>query len=643
MSNKFLLIMLISVLLLAGCTGSPPVTPGQSQPQIPSATETEKTGLAPAPIEPEPSPAPTPAEPEPNTTPALTEPEPDPSPIALSDILITDVTWDSDTQIICIELNFWPSVWGGWKIYVDGLEIPMEGGEGKPVICPDAPLDQPPTGLIVGTLPWVTGLEHVDFPCCGTIQFHIPGQGLTNLYQYNLYDFGCATASAKECSSEWTVNEGDLVIGGQETQLIEDEKFFQKGNVYVRDQATLIIRNTDFVMARGAVPTVHVYFFVDPRAKLIIENSEIHSPATGGTEAGLICVINRGEVRMSDSPTSIHYFDMSEGAKFIMSNSEMVNPIGGLLQVTGGEMRIADSTLGALGLSVPARAHLEVSGLHSGVYFESWDVHEMIPQADYDLVLERTTILKDELSGKLKHGPYERGWIFFLDSSAHVRISDSELRKVFIDITNDTAEFQDLRVGIPSSLTYRDIILNDVVIMGQWPFTIVDSNVTITNSDYLFLQPSGRSSVKLIDSHVVEFIPRDFLGAMIFQNGLWTEAGEIIGGVPYHSMSNDFSIKGSLRLEGLDRNLQWQNAQVTREFDVIVRDTENDPMSGVVIKVGGKAYMTDAVGKTTFNVTFNEANYNLPASLEVWQGEKIVIRQEIDFFTQTPVIVTIKS
>jgi len=127
----------------------------------------------------------------------------------------------------------------------------MEGGEGKPVIRPDATLNQPPTGLIMGTLPWVTGLEHVDFPCCGTIQFHIPGQGLTNLYQYNLYDFGCATASDKECSSEWTVNEGDLVISGQETQLIEDEKFFQKGNVYVRDQATLIIRNTDFVMARG--------------------------------------------------------------------------------------------------------------------------------------------------------------------------------------------------------------------------------------------------------------------------------------------------------------------------------------------------------------------------------------------------------
>ena len=542
---------------------------------------------------------------------------------------------------IHIELDSWPGVWDGWRMYIDGVEIPMEGGAGEPVVRPDAPLDQPPTGVIVGTLPWVTGLDEVDFPCCGTIQFYIPGDGLTNLYHYNLVDFGCVTASKKDCPSEWVVHEGDLVIEGQETRLIENEKFFQKGNVYIHDQATLIIRNAEFMMARGAVPTVHVYFFVDPHAKLIIENSQIHPPVVGRTEPGLICVINRGEVRMSDSPTAIHYFDMSEGAKFVMVNSEMVNPIGGLLQVTGGETRVVDSTLGALGLSVPAGAQLEVSGLHSGVYFDSWDVREVIPQANYSLVFERTTILKDELSGKLKHGPYERGWIFFLDSNAHVRISDSELRKVFIDVRNDTAEFHDLRAGIPSSLTYRDIILDNVIIMGQWPFTITDSNVTITNSDYLFLQPSGSSKVKLIDSHMVEFIPREFFGTMTFENGLWTEAGEIIGGVPYHSMSNDFVIKGSLRIEGVRENLQWENAQVTREFDVIVMDVQGNPVSEAVIKVDGEAYVTDDAGKTTFNIIFNEANYNRPTTLEVWQAGRLIIRQEIDFFAETPVIVTI--
>jgi len=441
----------------------------------------------------------------------------------------------------------------------------------------------------------------------------------------------------------WAVHEGDLVIQGTETRAIENAKFFQKGNIYVRDHATLVIKSSELMMARGDVPTVHVYIFVDPMAKLIIDNSRIYPPPGGGTEGGLICVINRGEVRMTDSPTSIHYFDMSEGARLVMTNSEMVFTIGGLLQVTGGDTWVTDSTLGALALSVPAGAYLEVTGLHSGVYFESWDVHEMIPDADYNLVLKRTTILKDDFTGELKHGPYERGWIFFLDPDAHVRISDSELRKVFLEeVRSDTVEFKDLRTGVPSSLTYRDIVLSDVVVMGQWPFTITDSNVTITNSDNLFLQPSGLSTVKLIDSHMVEFIPRDFFGTMIFENGLWTDAGEIIGGIPHHSMANDFTIKGSLRMEGLRENLQWKDARVRREFDVIVTDAQGHPVSGVVIKVGGKAYMTDDAGKTKFKIIFNETNYNRPTAVEVWQAGRLIAQQEIDFFTETPIRIVMK-
>jgi len=551
---------------------------------------------------------------------------------------IVDVSWDPEMHIIHIELDRWPGVWDGWRMFLDGEEIPMEGGPGEPVIRPDAPLDRPPTGLIVGTLPWVTGLDEVDFPCCGTIRFYIPGEGLTNPYSYNLVDLGCRTASRKECPSEWTVHEGDLVIGSGETRLISGEKFFQKGNIYIRSGGTLIIKDTEFMMARGGVPTVHVYFFVDPGARLIIEDSRIYSPP-GGTEAGLICVINRGEVEMRDSPTQIHYFDMSGEARFTMVRSEMVNPIGGLLQVTGGETHVKDSTLGALGLLVPAGAHLTASGLHSGVYFDRWDVHELIPEVDYTLVLEGTTLLKDELTGEYKHGPYERGWIFFLDPDSHVRLSDSELRKVFIEIRNDTAEFRGLKVGIPSSLSYRDIVLEDVVVMGQWPFTLIDSNVTIIDSNYLFLQPSGISTVRLIDSHMVEFIPRDFFGMMIFERGLWTTAGEIIGGVPYHSMANDFVIKGSLRMEGLRENLQWKDARVTREFEVVVTDAGGRPVSGVVIEVGGRAYVTDDKGRTRFDIVFTEANYDKPTPLEVWRSWRkgLVQHQEIDFFTETPI------
>jgi len=465
-------------------------------------------------------------------------------------IKITDMSWDSSMKIIGITLDPWPSTWGNWTMYIDGEEVPMEGGLGKPVVRPNAPLDESPTGLIGGMLPWVSPLTEVDFPCCGTIQFDIPDEGLTNEYEFNLVDFGCKTAAEKECLSDWINHNEELVIGGRETKIIENVKYSQKGHIYINDQAKLIIKNSQLMMGQGSAPTVHVYIFVDPGASLEIENSSIFP------DTGLVCVMNRGTVSMTDSPTSIHYFDMSEGARLTMINSEMVFTIGGLLQVTGGDTTLIDSTIGALGLAVPANAHLNISGLESGVYFESWDVHEMIPDADYNLVLERTHILKDNFTGELEHGPYERGWLFFLDPGAHVRVSNSELRKVFMELTNKDVEFKNLKVGIPSSLNYRDIILRDVVIMGQWPFTITDSNVTIKNSDYLFLQPSGQSTVTLINSHMCEFIPRDFFGTMVFENGLWTTAGEIIGGLPYHSMENDFTIKGSLKMEGVRESLR---------------------------------------------------------------------------------------
>ncbi len=549
-------------------------------------------------------------------------------------IKIIDMFYHSDSGIIEITFNESPP-WDNWAMYVDGKEMSMEGGAGDPIIRPTAALEDHPTGLFIGTEPWVTSLAEVDFPCCGTIQFNIPGKGLTNEYEFNFVDFGCETASNKDCVPEWTKHSGDLVISGTETMIIENEKYLQQGNIYINDQAKLILRNSQLAFEKGNVATVHVYIFISENATLEIENSLV-LPLNNTDQ---VCVINRGTASITDSPTSIHYFDMSEGAQLTMVNSEMIFPVGGLLQVTGGDTTLIDSTIGALGLSVPADAHLNVNNLKSGDYFESWNVHDMIPEADYNLVLERTTILKDDLTGDFKHGPYERGWIFFLDPDAHVRISDSELRKVFIDIANDNVNFKNLKVGIPSSLKYRDIELTNVTVMGQWSFTIVDSNVAISNSDYLFLQPTGQSTVSLIDSHLCEFIPRNFFGTMIFENGLWTNAGEIIGGIQEHSTENNFNIKGSLKIEGVRENLIWKDAQVTKEYDVIVMHKNGNPIEGALIKIDRNTYVSDAAGNTKFNLLFDEANYMETKILEVLEGENLITKKEIDFFTETPVII----
>ena len=115
-------------------------------------------------------------------------------------IHITDMFWVPDDKVIEITLNQFPSTWGDWTMYINGEKLSMEEGTGKPVVAPNADLDEPPTGLYVGTLPWLGPITEVDFPCCGTIQFDIPGEGLTNEYEFNLINFGCETASEEECS-----------------------------------------------------------------------------------------------------------------------------------------------------------------------------------------------------------------------------------------------------------------------------------------------------------------------------------------------------------------------------------------------------------------------------------------------------------
>jgi hypothetical protein len=424
-----------------------------------------------------------------------------------------------------------------------------------------------------------------------------------------------------------------MVIQGDETFRLENAKLLQKGNIHVRDSATLEIVNSELRMDRGVTPTIHVYIFVDPKATLIIDHSRVYP----GSDGGLVCVRNHGTARLTDSPTAIHYFDMSADAHLSMENSEMIYTIGGLLQVTGGSTSISDSTLGALGLNVPPDAHLNISGLKSGVTFNNWDVHELIPEADYDLTLDNTTLLKDDFTGELKHGPYERGWIFFLDPDAHVRLSDSDLRKVFLDVRGDTATFQNLKIGFPSSLTYRDIILKDVIVQGEWPFTIEDADVTLVNSNYLFLQPQGSSTVRLINSHIVEFIPRDFTGTISFENGEWTTAGEILGEVDYHSGNNHFNIQGSLKIgDELRKNLQWKDAEVDREFEVILTDQQGTPIKDGTIKVAGKEYKTDPKGRAVFSLRFDERNYNQLTTVEAWRSGELITQQDIDFFSETP-------
>jgi len=434
---------------------------------------------------------------------------------------------------------------------------------------------------------------------------------------------------------DWITHDGDLVIEEGEEMVLEGVKYRQLGNVYIENGACLLLKDSEFILGSGAVPTVHTYFFVQEGGSFDIENSLLY---TTPEYDNLVCIMNWGDMNIIDSPTSIHMLDMGEGSTLNMVNSSMIFEIGGLLQITGGESHLVNSTIASLGLWVPAAASLDIDGWESGGYFEYFDIKDLIPQANYGLIMENTRVLADDFSGELEHGPYERGWIFYIEEDAQVEIRDSHLRKVFIyDISEETT-FENLRVSVPSSLHYKDIFLNDVVVKGQWPLKTDSASVTVINSNYLFFQPSGVSTVTFVDSHICEFIPRDFFGTIHFENGLWNTAGEIIGGVEGHSLANDFRITGSLEIEeSVRENIRWHQAWVTREFELFVLDGEGNPIPNALVKVGETETLTDATGQAIFEIRFDENSFEQLHPVEIWSQGILLNQTDVDFFTQTPV------
>jgi hypothetical protein len=115
--------------------------------------------------------------------------------VAAAAVQITSIDWDGGAGVIVVHLEPFPA-WGAWRMYVNGVSVDMEGGAGNLVARPNAPLDQHPTALLVGTEPWLSPLPTGLMPCSGTLQFEIPGEGRTNAAEYDLGESMCAEAAA---------------------------------------------------------------------------------------------------------------------------------------------------------------------------------------------------------------------------------------------------------------------------------------------------------------------------------------------------------------------------------------------------------------------------------------------------------------
>lgn len=414
-------------------------------------------------------------------------------------------------------------------------------------------------------------------------------------------------------------HKGDITLEGGDFLILENGKFSQFGNIYVKDRARLLIRNAELKISRHEKLLNHWGIELSGNAVLDVSNSKL-LPGEGALF--IVNARDSAKVKMKDSPTKLHLFQMFDRAKAEVDHSEIIGEIGGLVSASGGaSITIANSKIGAVSLDIPKDAMFEASGLGTG-FFKDWNLQRdtKVSGIDYNIILRDTELVPDRIGP----GPFERGWPVFIDSGANVKITDSQLRKVVIELHDEKAEFSGLVTEKPTNFHYRDIAIENVSVMGQWGiFLHGSSDVVVRDSEDFWTFIFDDSRLRLINTHMDEFDPRDFRGELIFENSSWDTAAEII-------KNNDFTMSGSLEI-GEIGGMSWENSKVTRKYGVIGK-----PNSQLTLTKDNQSVwsgVADENGRAEFELRFDDANFN-----DTWQiKDTFGNEREITFFSNTPV------
>ena len=414
-------------------------------------------------------------------------------------------------------------------------------------------------------------------------------------------------------------HKGDLTLEGRDSLILENGKFEQFGNIYLKGKSKLIIRDSTFKITRYQRLLNHWGIYLEDISSLEIENSKLIS---GDGTLFIIYAGGKARVNMKNSPTKIHLFTISGNAKAVVENSEIVGDIGGLVGAFDkADVRVINSKVGAVNLHIPNGATFEASGLGTG-FFKKWNLHEnaKVSGINYNITLINTELVKDTIGP----GPFERGWPVFIDSNANVKIKDSELRKVVIELYNEKTEFSNFSLETLTNFNYRNISLENVKVMGQWGIFIHgSSDVTIRDSDAFWTFIFDDSKLTLINTHMNEFDPRNFRGEMIFENSRWDTAAEIIE-------NNNFSMKGTLEIDDIG-GFSWEDSRVIRIYDLIGKpNSELTLRKGEEIVWQGK---TDKEGKASFSLKFDDTTFDDSWLIQDNFGNE----NEVTFFFKTPV------
>lgn len=475
-----------------------------------------------------------------------------------------------------------------------------------------------------------------------------------------------------------TVHDGDIVINGTQTVVIENCNFTQNGAISITDMGKLIITNSTLVLfghirlKDNANMTVVDSTFENPFPMGSYYQIELRGSSTTvihdsyAWEPFHFDEYDNSSLFLSGNNTSIYDLDCNSYSSVSISDHAYLGDLiaqgfcsasisnGSRLSNLYMSASSGDISVSDLRAGFPMSAYLRGSGQSPDITISDstvrsislfWrDCHFQINECVSDYPWSTIGLAATNSSGTIRNSSLDVD----LWTPSQAYIENCNLAQLGFDLLSANATFENLVPGyydywnvytnasVATSPSYLNNITLSACQIQKWWINVDDANISVSSSQLYFLGTegilSGVCNFSVRNTSILEMAPMGFSN-VDFDNATveyW-----------YVAPSSSTYVFGNVTF-GLVSYFGTASV-ITRCYSVVVLANETQPVSEANLTLYASSEvvwsgLTDETGQAFFNVTFTADNYAMVLTLETTK-EQFTVTQNITLLSATPVIV----
>jgi len=457
---------------------------------------------------------------------------------------------------------------------------------------------------------------------------------------------------------------GDLELTGTQTLLIENETYYQDGEIRILGQARLIVRNATLVLVQEYHEEHNIR--VDQNAHIEITDSTVRS------SFDISIVTLSGKATGELTRARVEGWVMLEGGGQLDCDASVLGPTrGGVIVVDSfqareaanaelGRATISNTSIHEFYLALHSTCSTVISDIRPGTQ-EVWEFNQGSAKSGrvpFDLRFSNVGIENWDvrLGGSGDH-VIERCQIqqLYVADSVKVLCRESEVAKPVLILDAGTWTLRDLGVGWVEvlDLDLRGFVgprvrLEDTTITVGWQLGLRGGEVSIWDSAISRFRPefdTASSHYTLVNCCVDELLSWWSYGTVEFENCVLERM---------HTPDNtSITLRGSFRItqdHALDEvNGPWRgNAIITRCYPVQVHSADGTPLVNQQIKLvddSGRTVQTARTGSTgeaevciRFDATNHTRTWEVRVPTEGWSKRIALLSETPVCFPDAPAV-----